>query len=98
MWNFLERLRQKPEADRFRIAVFAAGVVTLLIFLIWISFVVFQFDERAAPKSEVAQENTHSVWRDVTSTFVGIFQRGGSFINGIFDDLGTLRYEAEERE
>lgn len=55
MWNFLEKIRQKPEPQKKLIALISAFVITVIIILIWLP-TVFSEKKIETVKQEVVKE------------------------------------------
>ncbi len=58
MLDLLDKLRQKPEGSRFRIAITVAGLLTAVIFVLWFSVLSVRFTDSgtlgSADSSKVA--------------------------------------------
>ncbi len=84
MWNFLEKIRQKPDPQKKLIALISASVITLIIILIWLPTVFNEkekeekiVEEVKDPVSEVTPISNLSdqvgeikgIWNEITSQF-----------------------------
>jgi hypothetical protein len=63
MFDFLENLRRKPEAVRFRIAVFSATCITTLIVVLWLPIAVHRMD------TALTRDRTVQTFSDVREPF-----------------------------
>jgi len=89
--DLLDKLREKPESVRFRIALFSAGAITAVIVLVWFSVVALQFGD----SSVQTEESTQSIFGTIATPFVNVLKTGGDKFNSLFDGLGTIEYEAQ---
>ena len=85
MWNFLNKLRQKPDPQKQLIAFVSSVVITLIIAGTWLAFVladdeeeiVYKGVEKRDPIADVTPlanigsqfSEIKSIWGDVTSQF-----------------------------
>ena len=72
MFDKLERLREKPEAYRMKIAFITAASIAGVIFLIWLSVIGVRFNNKA----EISREN--ELFAEVKQGFSGVFKTGKS--------------------
>lgn len=92
MWDFLDRLREKPESVRFQIAIVTAALITGVIVLIWFSSFSLQF---GLADEEKTQEEP-SPLEGVTSGFREAIHTGFSGFGAFFDELKQIQYTEEE--
>ncbi len=86
MFDLIERLRQKPEKSKKKIAFLASFFVTGLIFAVWFSVIYpdFSFKQKQKEAAKVVNE---------TSPAEGFFENilaGFSDVKSQFKDLKTL--------
>lgn len=91
MFDYLDRLRTRPEAYRFRVTIMAAGVITAIIFFVWVTTLSVRL---------FGVEDTAEVVKEEPSPFK-TFQEGlGAATAGLWnqfeslrEDLGSIEYE-----
>ncbi len=93
MFDWLDKLREKPESMRFKVAILAAFAVTFVIFLIWLSILTLRFEGSIGKDGETASETISplSVFRKNISQ---VFKNGIDDIKNIKDNLESIDYEA----
>ena len=83
MFNFLEKLRQKPAYIKKQVAFFIAFSVAGIIFVVWLSVIYPDFRQRQDQQEKISQLEPSPV-----SSFTQTISSG---ISGIKDQIGQLK-------
>lgn len=73
MLNTVERLREKPEAHRKRVAFMVSVIITGIIFIVWLSVIGTKFGQSAGV---VKEQDGASLVAGVKSGFSEVFEEG----------------------
>lgn len=98
MFDVLEKLRQKPEPTRRRIALLSAFSITLVIFIVWMTVIMPDWTQNQNKQAE-ALSSQPSPWSAISANFATGMQgitAGWSVLHtlaGSFDS-GTDHYVA----
>ena len=84
MFDFLEKLRQKPEAVRVRYAVIFAALVTGLIFLVWLSVLGVRLSNSPASDAVLQGSSPFGTLKESVGSF---FEAGREQIEGVRESL-----------
>lgn len=87
MFDFLERLREKPDAYRFRFALLSAAVVTGIILFIYISIQIIKIDDSS---KKVVEEEIQSPFSSIQSGVTEFLKEGKSKIDELRDIAAPL--------
>ncbi len=95
MFDWLDKLREKSEKDRFKVAIFIAFFITFIIFLVWLSVMSLRF---AAPVEENANpaEEELSPLSVFHKNISQVLNNGISSFKNIKDNLNSVDYEATD--
>ena len=78
MFNFIDRLREKPEAYRVRFVILSAVVVTGIILFLHVSIQLIKIDDST---KKVAEEEIKSPFSSIRSGATGFLKEGKSKID-----------------
>jgi len=85
--NTIERLREKPEAYRKRIAFIVATSIAGVIFLIWLSVLGVRL---GSDKKAVKEEEKAGLFAEVKQGFSGIFETGKEHFDNTKSELEDI--------
>jgi len=95
MLDFLDRLREKPEGYRARVAVLVAGVVTAVIALMWLFTLNFSGDTNATISKEPSSPSPFATLQD---GLAGLFEEGVQQFEGIQNAFREPPMEGDQSE
>lgn len=84
MFNMIEKLRNKPEAYRMRVAFIVSALITTIIFLIWFSVLSVRFknDDNSA-----AAVNSEPAFAEIREEFISAYETGKSQFGKVKKEL-----------
>ena len=82
MFNFIDRLREKPEDYRVRFVILSATVVTGIILFLYVSIQFVKIDNST---KKVAEEEIKSPFSSIRSGATGFLKEGKSKIDELRD-------------
>lgn len=82
MFDFLDKLREKPEAYRFRLVILSAVTLTGIILFIYISIQFVKIDDSS---KKVVEEDIQSPFSSIQSGVAGFLKEGKSKIDELRD-------------
>ena len=89
MFDWLDRLREKPEHVRLRIALMTAGLITLLIIFVWLSLLSLGTLSNEGAEGGVTKEDSPF------KAFGEFWSEGKERLSESWEDLRSLEYTAE---
>ncbi|MDP6388030.1 MAG: hypothetical protein QGG63_02040 [Candidatus Pacebacteria bacterium] len=87
MENFLNKLRQKPEAYRMRIAFTISASVAGIIFLVWLSVLGVKFKNN---ESTATAENSEPAFAEFREEFAGAYEMGKAQFKEAEEELKNI--------
>lgn len=99
MFDYLDRLRARPELYRLRVAIVTAGVITTVIFLVWattLSVRLFGIEETTSATREepsplaTFQEQLGAATEGLINQFESLRESFGSIEYELSDSPGSL--------
>lgn len=73
MLNTIEKLREKPEAYRMKVALIVAASIAGIIFMVWISVLGVRFSNS---EERISEQKASSLIGDVRGEFSEVFETG----------------------
>jgi hypothetical protein len=94
MFDYLDRLREKPENVRFKIAISIAAFVTLVIFLVWLSVISMNSSsgDEDIVRNDTEVQSQISIFRENLSD---VIDGGKGGVEKIRRQFGSIEYEAQ---
>ena len=94
MFDYLDRLRAQPEWYRLRVAIVTAGVITVIIFLVWATTLSVRLFGTRETASEIKEEPSP------LETFQAQLGAAAEGLTSQFDSLresfGSIEYELSD--
>lgn len=87
MFDFLDKLREKPEAYRFRFAILSAATLTGIILFVYISI---QFVKINDSSKKIAEEEMQSPFSSIQSGAAGFLKESKSKIDELREIVAPL--------
>ncbi|MBL7045076.1 MAG: hypothetical protein ISR98_00540 [Parcubacteria group bacterium] len=83
MLKQIEKLREKPEAYRRRVAFIISASVAGVIFLVWLSVL----GVRLSNDKDIASDQESGLFEDASQEFAGVFEAGRQRFNDTKKEL-----------
>ena len=91
MFDYLDRLRTRPEAYRLRVTILVAGVITAIIFFVWVTTLsvrLFGVDEAIKVANE--EPSPFKTFQEgLSAATEGLFKQ----FESLRENLGSIEYE-----
>lgn len=95
MFELIERIRQKPDSSKKRIALSVAFGFTMIIFIIWLSVVYPDFKDTEDRNKRVAEIKEVTPISNVSTTFSSGFSGIKDQFKSIIDSLKSFSTSPE---